>query len=66
MNEILPFATTWMDLRAFCLISRQRQILCWHLKIKQRNVYSKNGNRLTDSENKLVIASGEREMGRAR
>ena len=48
-NEILPFATTWMNLRVLCLIKmsdRIREILCvftlmWNLKNKTNEYYKR-------------------------
>ena len=46
-NEIIPFATTWMNLENIILSEvRQRQILydityTWNLKIMQMNLYTK-------------------------
>ena len=61
-NEILPFATTWMDSEGITLSAMsdtERQILydityMWNLKIRQTSEYNKKE---TDSEieNKLVV-----------
>jgi len=61
-NEILPFATTWMDSEGVMLSAMsdtERQILydityMWNLKIRQTSEYNKKE---TDSEiaNKLVV-----------
>ena len=66
-NEILLFAATRMDLEGimlseisqtekdkYCLIS----FICGIWKIKQISEYNKRRSRLTDTENKLVVASG--------
>ena len=68
-NEILPFATMWMDLE--CTVNEISQIIrqicyvityMWNLKIKQTNVYDKTE---TDSvmDNKLAVTSEEKEGG---
>ena len=65
-NEILPFVTMWMGLINIMLSEiSQRHILCditykWSLKIKLTDVYSKT-NRFTNSEDRLVVTSEERE-----
>ena len=72
-NEILPFATKWMDLESIMLSEiSQRQILydityMWNLKKKSKLVnitIKKKRYRLTDIENKLVVTSEEREAKR--
>ena len=72
-NEILPFAT-WMDLEGIMLseISQtERQILfdvtyMWNLKKMQHTSEQnrKAADRLTDTENKQVVSSGEGSLGR--
>ena len=68
-NEILPFATTWMDLEGimfsemsekdkYCMIS----LICGILKIQQTNEYNKK-EADTEIESKLVVTSGERGGG---
>ena len=57
-----------MDLDSIKLNETERQILyvigyMWNLKNKT-NVYNKKESRLTDTENKLVVTSGEREVRR--
>ena len=64
----MPFATTWMDLEGITfseLSQTEKDKYCyvftymWKLKNKM-NEYNKTENRLTDTENKLVVTSGER------
>ena len=71
-NEMLPFATTWMDLGIIILSEvksdRERQIsynitYMWSLKRKYKWIYLQNRNRLTDIENKLTVTKGERKGG---
>ena len=66
-NEILPFATTWMDLENIVLSEqvRERQILydnshMWNLK-NNKNEFIYKKSRLTDIGNKLMVIKGERE-----
>ena len=43
-NEILPFATSWMDLEGIMLSEIEKDNLCYHLyveSIKQMNEYNK-------------------------
>ena len=70
-NEILPFATTWVDLEGIMLgeISQTEKdkyslfsLIC-NIKIKQTNEHSKTE---TNIENKLVFTSGRGEGGGAR
>lgn len=61
MTDILPSATTWMDLECIMLSEtpdRQRHLASyeWNLKIKQTK---QNRNKLTDTENKLRAVGGE-------
>ena len=63
-NEILSFVTPWMDLEAIMLKKSdgERQILyafiyMWNLK---KTNEQKTRNSLTDTENKLLVAKGER------
>ena len=61
-NAIMPFAATWMDLECimFCEISQKEgQILydityMWNLKHNTSECV-KTRNRLTDTENKLIV-----------
>ena len=66
MNEILPFAATWMDLEniTFSEVSQTENdkyyiisLICGNLKISIQN-----RNRLTVTENKLMVTKGEREV----
>ena len=68
-NEILPFATVWMDLKSITLSEisqRKTNTVCYHLHVESKK-YNKLVNittkkkRLTDIENKLVDNGGERE-----
>ena len=69
-NEILPFAATWMDLEGIMLSeisqTEKDKILydityTWNLKNK---THSQKRSRLTDIENKLVVTSGKRKVGK--
>ena len=70
-NEILPFATTWMDLEGMFSKMSQRKTNtgCFHLYVESKKenklVNITKRNRLTDMENKLVVTTGEREEGGA-
>ena len=65
-NETMPFAGTWMDLEIIILskVSQKRKTntIWYHLyvesKIWHKWVYLQNKNRLTNIENRLVIAKG--------
>ena len=64
-NEIMPFAATRMDLEIIILSEvRQRKINTmwyhWYVapKIWHKWTYLQNRNRLTDIENRLVVAKG--------
>ena len=48
-DEILPFVTTWMDLKG----------IMQNLKNKINQQAKQNQNRLTDIENRLVVVKGE-------
>ena len=65
----MSFATTWIDLEGITLneIVKQRKTNTVASKKynKQVNITTTR-NRLTDTENKLVVTSGEREMGRGK
>ena len=74
-NKALPFAATWMDSQGIMLIEmcqRERHILhdtTYNVESKTynklMNITTKKGYRLTDTENKLVVTSGERDGGGA-
>ena len=63
-NEITPFAVTWMDLEINILNKPKRQrsyditYMCI-LKIWHKWTYLQNRNKLTDIENRSVVAMGE-------
>ena len=65
MNEILPFAATWMDLEniTFSEVSQTENdkyyiisLICGNLKISIQN-----RNRLTVTENKLMVTRWEKQ-----
>ena len=66
-NKTMPFATTWMDPEIVILgeVSQRRKNILWYLLYVESKkkwykwTYLKNRNRLTDLENKLVVASGK-------
>ena len=67
-NEIVPFATTWMDLVIIILIEvSQRQMYdityMWNLKKWYKWTYLQNRNRLRETENKLMATKEERGGG---
>ena len=70
MNEIMPFAATWMDLEIIILNElSQRQILCditymWNLKILGKWIYLQNWNRLTNWKQIMVTKVGNGGEGR--
>ena len=63
-NEIMSFATTWMNLKIIILseVSQRKTSITymWNLKKKkiQMNLFI-NRNRLTDIENNLMVTKGE-------
>ena len=64
-NEIMPLVATWMDLEVIILseVSQKRQIpyditYMWNLKYNT-NEHICETNRLTDIENRLVVAKGD-------
>ena len=65
-SEIMPFAATWMQLETIILSEvSQRKIkttqshLCMESEIRHKWTYLHNRNRVTDTENSLVVAKGE-------
>ena len=73
-NEILPFATMWMDLKGAFLneisqVEKDKYSMLSHiqnLKNKTNELTQQNRKRLTDIYNKLGVTSGEREVGRGK
>ena len=67
-NEIMPLATTWMDLEIILLseISQAKTVIIWyHLYMESKKkrckwTYLQNRNRPTDIENKLMVPKRER------
>ena len=63
----MPFAATWMDLEIIILSEiSQKEKGKYHMipfmcetKIRHKWIYLRNRNRLTDIENKLVVARGK-------
>ena len=72
-NEILPFSLTWMHLKDITMseVSQRNanivryHIYLWHLKCKTNVTCPPAGdnkkNKFTNTENKLVVASGARD-----
>ena len=64
-NEIMPFASTWMQLEIIILSElSQRHIsyditYMWNLKINDTNELFYKTNKLTNFENKLMVTKGE-------
>ena len=65
-KETMPFAATWMQLESITLSKseRERQIpyditYMLNLKFDTNEPYLQSRNRLTDIENRLVVAKGE-------
>ena len=66
-KEIMSFAATWMDLEMIILSEvNQKENVKYHMislyvdsKIRHKSTYLQNKN----TENKLVVAKGEREWG---
>ena len=71
-NEILPFATTWVDLESIMLseiTQRKTYTVCYHLYVdlkKNKRMNITKQNRLRDTENKLVVASELRGQDRGK
>ena len=69
-NEILSFAAIWMDLEIIILseISQRKTNIIYHLHVQSKTghkwIYLWNRNRLTDTENGFVVASGQRRRER--
>ena len=70
-KEIMPSAATRTDLEIILLsevTKRKTNTIWYHLyvesKIRHKWTYLRNRNRLTDIENRLVVAKGEEEWGR--
>ena len=65
-NEIMSFAAIWMDLEIIILneISQMEKDI-YHLyvesKVWYKWIYLQNRNRLTHTENKLMVTKGEME-----
>ena len=68
-NEIMPFATTWMDLQRVILSEVRQRNIVWHLfhgeskKKWYKWTYLQNRNRLADFKNDLIVA-GDKNGGR--
>ena len=68
-NEILPFATTWMDLEDITLSEisqRKRNTVRYHLYMVSKK-YNKLGNikkKQTHRYRELAVTGGKREVGR--
>ena len=69
MNEVMPFAATWMDLEIIILseVSQTKKdkyyiyMYCLYVeskKITEMNLFTKQKH--TDIENKLMVTKGER------
>ena len=64
MNEIMPFAPTWMDLEMVILKEvRKRRIshdipYMWNLKINDTDELTYKAERDSDLDNKLMVARG--------
>ena len=65
-NEIMPFAATWMQLELIILseVSQKKTNTIWYQSYVESKIWLKwtylwNRNRLTDIENRLVVAKGK-------
>ena len=67
-NEVMPFATTWMDLEIVILseVSQPEKdkyqvilLICRIFKILYKCTYLQNRNRLTGLENELMVTMGQ-------
>ena len=70
-NEIMPFATTWMDLEIIMLVElnqRKANIIQYHFYVgSEKNDINEliyKTSRLKDIENKLMVAKGKSVWGR--
>ena len=63
MNEIMPYAATWMDLEMTILRQTEKENIIWyHLYLNSKRdtnelIYI---NILTDIENKIMVTKGKR------
>ena len=70
-DQIIPFAATWMDLEIIILSETSQTEKDKHHMIsltcgiwkEMRRIYLQNRNRLTDIENKFMVAKRERQEG---
>ena len=61
-NEIMPFTATWMQLEIIILIEvSQKNTIWFHLYVESKiwHTWTYLQNRLTDIQNRLVVAKGE-------
>ena len=60
----MPFAATWMELEILILSKVSHDITYrWHLKYDKNELIYKTGNRLRDTENKLMVTKKEEGEG---
>ena len=66
-NEILPFATTWMNLKDIMLseISQQKTNIIYHLYVETLQLANITKKKQTHRENERVVTCEEGEGGRA-
>ena len=60
-NEILPFATMWMDLEGIMLSEmsdRERQIVCYHLYMESKKWNQQMNIKKQKQTHKLVVTRG--------